>query len=86
VDGHAWKNTFDMVWNPVFSPDGGLVATKFEKNGKKGFVVNDQFLDFSCEDAWPPAFSPDGSNILLRSVENDIYFRRIIPVSELNIR
>jgi hypothetical protein len=36
-----------------------------------------------CEAAWDPIFSPDSSKILLRTIEDGTYYRRIIPVSDL---
>ena len=83
VDGKPWRSTFDMVWKPVFSPDGSQVAVKMEKDGKIGFALNDRMLNFSCENAWPPVFSPDGGRLLLRTVENGVYYRRVIPLTDL---
>jgi hypothetical protein len=36
-----------------------------------------------CEAAWDPIFSPEGDKILLRTVEDGMYYRRVLPVAEL---
>ncbi|KPK15620.1 MAG: hypothetical protein AMK69_27460, partial [Nitrospira bacterium SG8_3] len=82
-DGEVWKNTFDMAWKPVFSPDGKTVVAKVEKKGKYTFATNDRLWSRDCEAVWDPVFSPDGEKILLRSVEEGKYYRRILPVAEL---
>ncbi|MBI5590071.1 MAG: WD40 repeat domain-containing protein [Deltaproteobacteria bacterium] len=82
VQGSAWKNTFDMVWKPVFSPDGAHVAAKVERVGKFTIALNDRLWPHDCEAAWDPWFSPDGTRLLFRTIENGVYFRRVIPVSE----
>ncbi len=80
--GAAWKNTFDMVWKPVFSPDGANIAAKVERSGKYTIALNDRLWAHDCEAAWDPAFSPDGTRLLFRTIEDGVYFRRVIPVSE----
>ena len=32
--------------------------------------------------AWDPIFSPEGDKILLRSIEDNTYYRRVVPVGE----
>ena len=82
LDGKAWSHRFDMAWPPVFSPDNETVAAKVEKDGKYAFVVNDRMVPRACEAAWDPVFSTDGHRLLLRSIEDGIYYRRVVPVSE----
>jgi WD40 repeat protein len=82
-DGKAWKSAFDMAWKPVFSPDGKHLAARVEKKSKFTIAVNDRLWSNSCEAAWDPVFSPEGDKILLRTVEDGIYHRRVIPLSEL---
>jgi uncharacterized protein YrrD len=82
VDGKAWSHRFDMAWPPVFSPNGETVAAKVEKKGQYAFVVNDRMGSQVCEAAWDPVFSPDGDRMLLRSIEDGIYYRRVVPVSD----
>lgn len=81
VDGSVWSNTFDMAWQPVFSPDGVNVAARVEKNGKYTVVLNDHLWSRECEAVWDPVFSFDGDKLLMRSIEDSTYYRRIIPVS-----
>lgn len=82
VQGLAWKNTFDMVWKPVYSPDGAHVAAKVESGGKYTIAMNDRLWRRDCEAVWDPTFSPDGTRLLFRTIEDGVYFRRVIPVSE----
>ena len=83
VDGIPWKNMFDMVWEPVFSSDNQFIAAKIEKNKKFSIAVNDCILPFDCESAWNPVFSPEGDKLLIRTIENGNYYRRILPLAEL---
>jgi hypothetical protein len=54
-----------------------------EKNGKFTIAVNDRLWSHDCEAAWDPVFSPEGDKILLRTVEDGTYYRRILPVTDL---
>jgi hypothetical protein len=82
TDGIPWSNSFDMAWQPVFSPDGEHVAAKIEKNGKFAVALNDHLSPHICDVAWDPIFSPEGDKILLRSIEDNTYYRRVVPVGE----
>ncbi len=55
-----------------------------EKNGKYTIAVNDKLWSKECEAAWDPVFSPDSGKILLRTIEDGTYYRRIIPVSDIS--
>ena len=83
VDGQKWQHRFDMVFAPVISDDGQRVAAKVEKDGNYTLVVDDKIWNRTCQAVWDPIFSPDGQKLLTRSVENDTYYRRVIPVSEI---
>jgi hypothetical protein len=67
----------------VFSPDGSHLAAKVEKGGKYTFAVDGRLWDRQCEAVWDPAFSPDGSLVLLKSLEEGTYFRRVMPVADI---
>jgi hypothetical protein len=71
-----------MAWQPVFSPDNQYLAAKVEKKGKHTIAVNDRLWTGECDNVWDPVFSPDSRKLLLRSVENGIYYRRVIPVTD----
>jgi hypothetical protein len=71
-----------MVWKPVFSPDGAHVAAKVERGGKYTIALNDRLWPHDCDAAWDPLFSPDGARLLFRTIEEGVYCRRVIPVSE----
>jgi hypothetical protein len=83
VDGIPWNETFEMVWNPVFSPDGLKVAAKVERKGKFFIVVNGKIWSRPFDMLWEPQFSPDGKHALVRSVEDQTYYRRVVKTSEL---
>jgi len=83
VDGQVWNNTFDMAWRPVFSPDNSVVAAKVEKNGKYTYVVNDRLWPTVCDMTWDPRFSADGKYLLLRSLEEGVFHRRVVPVADI---
>ncbi|MCP4687168.1 MAG: WD40 repeat domain-containing protein, partial [Desulfobacterales bacterium] len=82
VDGSRWTNAFDMAWKPVFSPDGAHVAARVEKKGKYTIALDDRLWEKAGEAAWDPVFSPGGDKLLLRSIENGVYHRRVINVSD----
>jgi Tol biopolymer transport system component len=83
VDGSLWSETFDNIWDPVFSPAGDKVAAKAERNGRYYIVVNGNVSKKGYESLWNPVFSPDGNKVLVRCVDNGKYYRRIVHVSEL---
>jgi len=72
-----------MAWQPVFSPGGSEVAVKIERNAKYSVAVNDQLWDQECDAIWDPVFSPEGDKLLLRTLQEGIYTRRIISVEEI---
>ena len=82
VDGAVWQNSFDMAWQPVFSPGGETVAVRVEKNGKYTIALNDKLWKQECDALWNPVFSPDGDKLLVRSVEAGVYHRRVVSVAE----
>ena len=83
VDDRLWPGDFDMVYQPVFSPGSDTVAVKVEKAGKFGLVLNGKPWSVKFDAIWEPVFSPDGTHIMVRSIENDVYSRRVMPVSTL---
>ena len=83
VNGKPWENDFDMIWDPVFSPDGRQVAAKAEKNRKFVIVIDGRIGKHGYDALWDPFFSPDGEKLLIRCIEDGKYYRRILPVSEV---
>ena len=57
------------------------------QGGKKWeytIAVNDKLWNKECEATWNPVFSPDSTKVLLRTIENGTYYRRIIPISDIS--
>jgi hypothetical protein len=80
VDGITWDETFDMIWNPIFSPCSKNVIAKAEKNGKYMVSLNGKSQGKSYDKLWEPIFSPDGEKILLRYLEDEKYYREVIKL------
>ncbi len=72
-----------MAWKPVFSPNNRDVAVKIEKNGKFSIVLNDKLWDQTCDAIWDPVFNLDGDKILVRTLQDGKFTRRVISVKEL---
>ena len=72
-----------MIWDPVFSPESGKVASKAERNGTFCLVLDGKAGDTEYEAVWDPVFSPDGEKILVRGIRDGKYYRKVIPVREL---
>jgi hypothetical protein len=80
MNGEAWNTTFDMVWDPVFSPGSDHVAARVEKNGALSLVIDGRLSRRCYEMLWNPLFSPDGKKLLIRAVEKGKYVRSVVPV------
>ena len=83
VDGVPWGETFDMVWDPVFSPNGDTVIAKVEREGRFSIAINGKVWDHNFEALWEPAFSPDGTKVLIKAVEDGKYYRRVVTLQEI---
>ncbi len=83
VDGIPWNQDFDMIWDPVFSPDGSTVAVKAEINGKYCIAVNGKAGKKMFDALWSPVFSPRGDKILVRCIKGGKYYRHVVPLDEI---
>ena len=83
VDGIPWEQDFDMIWDPVFSPDGKRVAAKAEINGKYCIVVNGKPGKISYDALWSPIFSPGGDKLLVRCIKDGKYYRNVVSLDEI---
>jgi len=83
INEKKWQHRFDMVFSPVISDNGQRVAARVEKNGNYTIAVDDHVWDRACQVIWDPIFSQDGEKLLIRSVEDGIFYRRVIPVSDI---
>jgi hypothetical protein len=77
----VWPEGYDMVWDPVFSPDGELVAAKVERDGRFAIAIDGRPWSRWYEGLWEPVFSPDGTRLLIRAVEDGVYFRQVVPAA-----
>ncbi len=59
MDDQVWNESFDMVFEPVFSPDSKHLAVKVEKNGAYTYAIDGKVLPHSFDQLWMPVFSPD---------------------------
>jgi hypothetical protein len=86
VEGQPWSSRFEMVWGPVFSPDGKKVAARVKMNGKFGVAVDGQVVIEGMEHAWDPIFSPAGDKVLVKGIAMDSGKKCIRQVLPLNGR
>jgi hypothetical protein len=56
---------------------------KVQKNGYYTVAINDHCWINGCDTLWPPVFSPEGDKVLIRSIENGAYYRRVLPLADL---
>ncbi len=83
IDGTPWLEDFDMIWEPIFSPDSDTVIAKAEKKGKYCVVVNGKSGKQRFDSLWNPIFSPDGEKLLIKYIEGGKYYRRIVTLGEI---
>jgi hypothetical protein len=83
VDGKPWPETYDMVWDPVFSPDGDRVLAKVERDGRFAVAVDGVVGGPWFEALWDPVVSPDGRRLLVRAVEDGVYIRQVANLADL---
>lgn len=83
VDDKRWKNRFDRIWPQVFSPDSRHIMAKVQKNSYYTIAIDDHCWINGCDMLWPPSFNPEGDKVLIRSVENGVYYRRVLPLADL---
>ena len=83
VDGNPWEQNFDMIWNPVFSPDGSTVAAKAEIKGKYCIAVNGKAGKELFDALWSPLFSPRGDKLLVRCIKDGKYYRNVVALDEI---
>ncbi len=83
IDGKRWAEGFDMVWDPVFSPDSSVAVTKVERDGGFTFDAEGRLWNNWFDALWDPVFSPDGNAVLVRGVVDGAYYRQVVALSEL---
>jgi hypothetical protein len=72
-----------MIWNPVFSPNGELVAAKAEREKEMFLVINGKIATKGFQNMCDPVFSPDGSKIMIKDLELGRFYRRLLPADQL---
>ena len=72
-----------MIWDPVFSPDGEIVAARAAQGKEFFLVMNGKIVISWLSITFRNRFSaPDGSELLLKAIESEDY-RKVIPVKQL---
>ncbi len=82
IDGKQWRETFDMVWPPIFAPGGELIA-RADRNGRRVLVVDDRVLEQPFDVLFEPETSPDGSSVLVKGIIDGRYLREVVPLNRL---
>ena len=57
------------------------MVDKIFRNGE--IVDGDKIMAMACDAIWSPVFSPAGDKMLVRSIEDGTYYRRILPVADI---
>jgi Tol biopolymer transport system component len=83
TDDKLWSQRGEMVFPPLFSPDSSHLAARLDCGDGYTMVVNDRLWNRRFQWLWDPVFSPDSKKILIRSVEEGVYHRRVVRVSEI---
>jgi hypothetical protein len=77
VDGVPWQESFDMVWDPVFTPSGEHVLAKVERDGRYAVAVDGRVWSPYFDALWDPVVAPDGRKVLIRAMEDGVYLRQV---------
>ncbi len=83
VDGKPWRESFDMVWPPLFAPSGEVI-TRADRKGRHHLVVNDRVWDRVFDRLFEPELSPDGSSVLVKGILEGRYVREVVPLDRLS--
>ena len=65
----------------VFVARGYL--NQLERRGKYSIAVNDRLWDQECDAVWDPVFSPEGDRVLLKTLQQGRYVRRVVSVADI---
>jgi Tol biopolymer transport system component len=78
ADGVPWQGWYDMVYPPVFSQDGKHLAAKVENKGKFTVILDDKAYPQEFSMLWDPIFSPESDKLLIRALDEQGRFLRIV--------
>lgn len=82
-DDTLWNGQYPMAWQPVFSPDSTHAAAKVElADGTFGMLINGKLYSEKFEQLWNPTFNEDSTKMLIRGVQNDVFIRLVISLSD----
>lgn len=82
VNDKAWSTSCEMAYPPIISDNGEYVAVKMERNGRQTIVVNDKPYSEDFRQVWEPVFSPENNKILIKALnDNGEYIRIVEPLS-----
>ena len=67
-----------MIFDPVVSPNGRVVAVVIEKQGRYFLVVNNRVVSKGADHMFLPKISPDNRLIMQREIDQGVYKRKIL--------
>ena len=83
VDGVPAIETFDMAWDPVFSPSGDHTLARVRRDGRYALLVDGRKTGAAYDRVWDPVFSPDGNRVLLKYMVDGTIYRHVAAMNEL---
>ncbi len=78
VNDCPWTGSYEMTSPPVISSDGAYVGISAEKNGRQTIVVNNKEYSRDFVQVWEPAFSPTNDKVLIRALDDEGNYLRIV--------
>lgn len=83
VNGRQWGLKADKLWAPITSRDGRVTVTRMVRKGKYYLVANGYVHPTAFDLAFDPEINPSGDKILLKTITDHTYTRRILNVDDI---
>jgi len=77
VNGQPWEKTFELLWNPKFSPDNRLTAL-VQADDERGVAIDGTTWEDTFDYVWNTTFSSDGKYIAAQIKREDKYYSVIV--------
>ncbi len=78
VNDCPWSGSYEMTSPPIISSDGAYVGISAEKNGRQTIVVNDREYAKDFVQVWEPVFNPTNDKVLIRALDDQGNYLRIV--------